>query len=72
MLYGTWLDFIRAWTFIYLECYECVCMTYTQIHTLYVKPKLTFQLDHLQAKWMHTAATTVGLYCKHIVVICKL
>lgn len=30
------------------------------------------QLDHLQAKWMHTHATTVGLYCRQKVVRCKL
>lgn len=30
------------------------------------------QLDHLQARWMHTQATTVGLYCRQKVVRCKL
>lgn len=34
--------------------------------------KLTVHLDHLQAKWMQTQATTVGLYCRHIVVKCRL
>lgn len=30
------------------------------------------QLDHLQARWMQTHATTVGLYCRQKVVRCKL
>lgn len=30
------------------------------------------QLDHLQARWMHTHATTVGLYCRQNVVRCRL
>lgn len=30
------------------------------------------QLDHLQARWMQTQATTVGLYCRQKVVRCKL
>lgn len=29
---------------------------------------LTSQLDHLQARWMQKQATTVGLYCRHMVV----
>lgn len=29
-------------------------------------------LDHLQARWMQTHATTVGLYCRQKVVRCKL
>ena len=34
--------------------------------------KYTSQLDHLQAKWIQTQATIVGLYWRHIVVKCKL
>lgn len=30
------------------------------------------QLDHLQARWMHTQATTGGLYCRQKVVRCRL
>ncbi len=30
------------------------------------------QLDHLQARWMHTQATTGGLYCRQNVVKCRL
>ena len=34
--------------------------------------QLTFQLDHLQARYMHTQATIVCLYCKQNVVKCRL
>ena len=30
------------------------------------------QLDHLQARWMHTQATMGGLYCRQKVVRCRL
>lgn len=30
------------------------------------------QLDHLQARWMQTQATTGGLYCRQKVVRCRL
>lgn len=33
---------------------------------------LTSQLLHLEARWMQKQATTVGRYCRHMVVRCRL